>query len=444
MKKILIFLFVLTAFISESTAVDWNFYGKFGSGIWWMKSHRFYDDTIFFKEGIVIVDTALHQTDPFPVNVSDFLTYGTFGLKVKGDRFKSVVELGIHYNAFDSKAGDEGEQFYYKKFNNLASFNKWYFEWYFNDYLSILAGQDYAPTNFFPSSQAFYGENSFANIGCMYTGKSPMIQFSVHHPDDKWKAKFAVARVDTTNFQIRNKYIDASVEEDTVYYYAEVRVPKLEGSFEFNLEGESVGFECKVAGGFQRYYQLGMHHSHYDTTTCKWFENGWEKYPVDAYLMGANFGLKLGMFKLSLVGFGGQNVGVYGAYIGDAFGWWFDAKYMLNLMPIFTDTVPDEYLNSKLFEIAAILSLKPTDNLAFEGGVGTVGGFLPGIFGGWTEHEEETYTREWDPTYAWYFNTQYKILERLAIKPEVGQYYYGPLFGFGKYTYWGFSTFIEF
>jgi len=126
MKKILILLFVLGGYISQSAAIEWDTYGKFGSGIWWMKSHRFYDDTIFFKEGTIIVDTALHKTDPFPVHVSDFLAYGTLGFKVGGDRFKSVVELGIHYNTFDTKAGAEKEQYYYKRYNNLANFKKWY------------------------------------------------------------------------------------------------------------------------------------------------------------------------------------------------------------------------------------------------------------------------------------------------------------------------------
>ena len=451
MKKILIFIFVLTAFITESTALEWDFYGKFGSGIWWMKSHRQWEDTTARIPDTTTPDPDdtiyTIEGDPFPINVSDFLSYGTFGVKLQGDKFKSVVEIGIHYNAYDTKAGgvggDDGEQFYYKKYNNLVNFKKWYFEWYFNDYLSILAGQDYVPTNFSPSNQAFYGENSFSNVGCLYTGRHPMIQFTagnqlgVEEPKGfTWKAKAAVIKIDTTNFTIRNKYIDGSVYEDTVYYYCEVKVPKLEARFEINYEGENVGFECNVAGGFQRYYQLGMHFSHFDTTNCPWFENGWEKYPIDAFLVGADLRVRLGMFKLALVGFRGQNPGIYGAFIGDAFGWWFEDKYALNLTPIWTDDTlkPDQFLNSQVYEVAAILSFKPMDNLVFECGGGTVQG----------EHASEVYTREWNPTYAWYFNTQYKILEKLQVKPEVGQYYYGPLFGFGKYTYWGLSTWIQF
>lgn len=449
MKKIL--LFILALFIAQSTAIEWKPYGKFFTGISWMKSHRFYDDTIFFKDKMGNIDTVLNQTDPFPVNVSDFLALGYIGLNVTGDRFKSVVELGIHYNTYDTKAGDEGEQYYYKKYNNLTNLRKWYVEWYFNDNLSILGGQDWTPAQLLPSEQRFYDYNSFANIGCLYTGRSPMIQLSVgnqlgvEEPTGvSWKGKLAVVKVDTTNFKIRNKYIDASVEDDTIAYYCEVRVPKIEGSIECNLEGENLGFECKITGGFQRYYQIGYHHSQYNNSD-KWFKNGWEKYPIDAFLFGANVGVKFGIFNIDLVGFGGRNVGVYGAYIGDAFGWWFDARYMLNLMPIFTDdTTKNEFLNSKLMEVAAIVSMNPIDNLIFESAVGTVGGFLPGIFGSLSDHEEEVYAREWDPTYAWYFHFRYKILDKLEVTPEIGQYYYGPLFGFGKYTYFSLSTWIEF
>lgn len=442
MKKILIFLFVSAVFIAQSSAIEWDLYGKVASGIWWMKSYKFYDDTIPTEIDPVTGDTveALYGEDPFPVNNSDFITRGTFGIEAKGDRFSGKVEVGMHVNVYDYRANKENElQYYYEKYNDLIFLKKWYLEWYINDYFSLLAGQDIAPTNFFPSNQWFLCGNGFNNVGCLSTGLNPMIQLSagnqlgVEEPTGfTWKTKLAVVKIDTTNLRIKGKGGE-DLNGDSIRYYSEVKIPKIEGSFECSAEKGNFGFEGKLAGGYQRFYQLGIHYS--------WFEDGAEKYPVDAYVMGADLRVKLGKFEVAVDGFYGQNVGCYGAYIGDAFGWWFSSWYMFTLMPILyldPDFPDDEdkyrFLNSNIYEVAAILSFTPVDFLVFEGGAGTVQG----------THEFDGYNTQWHPTYAWYAHTRFKILEKLEIIPEVGQYIYGPQFDFGKYAYWGLNTFIEF
>ena len=103
----------------------------------------------------------------------------------EAERFKSCIEFGFSLNAYDAWAGDDADaeasdQVYFKKFNTLANLRKWYFEWHFNDFFSILAGREAAPTNFGTSEQGFYGENTFwvSNHGMCSGGRKMPVHFS--------------------------------------------------------------------------------------------------------------------------------------------------------------------------------------------------------------------------------------------------------------------------
>ncbi len=421
MRKILIFLTVLIAFTAPSMGMEFNTYMKFSTGMWWMKSYRFYDDAKF--------DSLYNRAEyPFPVNTGDFLTGGTLGFKSKGDKLETVVEVGIKKNVYDAWMTMDNKDHSYRKFNYAPYLKKWYANIFFNDYFSVLAGQDFSPSCFFPSDQAFLGGTCFLNIGCLYTGRHPMIKLNFHHPDQIWEIQGAVIKQDTANIRYPGMYNEDYGRLDTVRYYADVRVPKLKCSFTLNIEQGIFSIYDRIVTGYQTNDQTA--------TNEKWFEGGVEKQEVKSYVIGNDFRVKIGPVSLAFDAFYGQNLMQYGAYIGDAFGWWFTDTYMLVFTP---KTSPDTldngaFLNSRVFEWSAIASYKITDWFKLEGGFGRVVGY----------HDFEGYAEQWNPTIAWYFQPAFKLYDKLELKPEIGQYNYGPNDGFGKYLYWGFDTYIEF
>lgn len=417
MKKILLFIMGLTLFTTTSASIDFDTYMKFSTGMWWMKSLRFYDDTSF-----------LVSEYPFPVNTGDFLTVGTFGLKAKGDRFESVIEVGMRKNAFDSYLTRDNKDHFYKKFNYAPYLKKWYFNLIFNDYFSLLGGQDFALSCFFPSNQAFLGQNGFNNIGCLYTGRHPMIKLNVHHPDQYWEVQAAIIKQDTANLRFPGFYGEDYGRLDTVRYYADVTFPKVEGSFKLNFESDIFSISNYSVAGFQKCDQVAINE--------KWFPGGIEEQEITAFVVGNDFRVKLGPVGAAFDIFYGQNLVQYGAYIGDAFGWWFTDRYMLVFTPYTSPDTLDQgaFLNSKVLEFSGILNYKPADWLSFEGGIGRVVGF----------HDFQGYADQWNPTLAWYFQTQFTLFDKVKLTPEIGQYDYGPYDGFGKYFYWGFDTYIDF
>lgn len=418
MKKTVIAFTLLGLFSGAVQALEIVPYGKFYTGAWWMHKHTWYweEHTVINNDGSV--DTVME--DPGPSTISDFLTGGGLGITAKGERFKGCVEIGIANNLYDF-AGEGPRLISYNKYNYALYLKKWFLELFLNDYISVMGGQDYALTCFSSSEQGFYGYNSFSNVGCLYTGRNPMVKFTVAHPDKIWGINLAVIKIDTVNLVIDNKLLDI-VNGEEIIYKNEIRIPKLEGSFGWDIGGGDIfGFSGKLVGGFQRFYQIGVHDKQLGEL---------KKFPVNSFVTGAELKVKLGPVNTNVAVFGGYNVGTYGAFVGDVFGWWFDDKYSLILYPIILDKV----YNSKIIEVALINNIKPTERLIFELGAGTVLG----------NHTAKEYKEIWHPTLAWYFLGGYKFFDMLRIEPEIGQYWYGPKEGFGRYTYWGLKSYVEF
>lgn len=443
MKKKLLLFCLLVGFIVPLQAADLDVYGKFYTGAWWLKNDKWYWDTVSIDTAHYIDSFGIERAettnveygvDSIPYTSCNFMPKGSFGVKFKSDMFGGTIELGVNDNSYMLKLHGRGGTglALMKKLNTFAYMKKWYVECYLNDYLTWLIGKNTAPACFFPSNQSFWGGNSFNNIGCLFTGSNPMVQLSFHDPELKFEGKVAVIKVDTSIVLIKNKYTDES-SQDTTRYYGEVRFPKIEGSFGMNLEWGIVGFNAKIAGGFQRYYSV---------IQKKEIDPNESKLNIDSYVIGADLGLKFGKISFAFDGFYGMNIGAYGVYIGDSFGWWREARYMRVFYPIqevILDAMgqpTDEAImrNGTVIEAAGIVKYKASELLSFEGGGGTVVG----------DHDFAEYENQWNETYAWYFQTEMTLFEMLKITPEIGQYIYGPEIGFGRYLYWGISTYIEF
>lgn len=462
MKRLLMVIAVVS-YVVPAMAADVDFYGRIGMGGWWMKTERFYDDTVDSNVMIDTIPTTTDTTfdttvtyifdkDSMPLVSCNWLPYGTFGAKFKGDRFGGCIEFGIHDNTYDATL--HGSPTFLSLFEKRGMFvymKKWYAEWYIHDMFTFLLGQDITPANFFSSNQAFWGGNSFGNIGCLSTGSNPMFQLSVGNQlaseesrhGFSWEGKVAAVKVDTTLILIKNKWGKAH------QYKGETRAPKVEGSYEINLDLDFFALNLKAVGGFQRYYSVCFSSK---------LEADESKITIDSYIFGGDIGIKVGPVSVVYDIFHGQNIGPYGVYIGDAFGWWRKDDYMRvfypqHEVPVIEGTPVDSLStmkNGKVTEMALVLNVKPLDFLSFEAGLG-------GIIG---DHEYKLYKELWPciiehdetkipfiwrfGTIAWYFQTELTILEHLVFTPEIGQYIFGPFEGFGRYLYWGFHTGVEF
>jgi hypothetical protein len=408
-------------------AADFDVYGKIGMAGWWMKSERFYHDTVGHDP---VTNEVIYGKDTIPMNTNIINPIGTLGFKLKGDRFGSCIELGTKPNSYDSHMyGEAASLRNFRKYANFAYLKRWYIEWYIADFMTVLAGQTEAPTCFFPSNQGFNGGTGLNNVGCLCTDAYPMLQISLHHPENIIVGKLAVIKPDTSVVE----YLNTSGKE--IYYHCETFLPKFEGGFSANIEGDFFAFNGQVAGGYLAYRSSA-------------FKEGIDAkdatLDISSWVIGGDFGVKVGPVKVAFDIFYGMNIGTYGVWVGDAFGWWRISDFMLPFYPkdgpVYKDSagipifVGDTLYNGRALEMAAVVNVKPLDFLYFETGGGTVVG----------HHDYEPYEKRWTPTYAWYFQVGLTVFDHLKMPFEVGQYWYGPNRGFGRYTYWGFNTLIEF
>ena len=425
MKKLLILITALS-FAITLNAADFDIYGKMGMSAWWMKSEGLHMDTLEWDS----LNNPIDHEDSIPINTNMMTPFGTLGFKFKGGVFGGCIEMNTRMNTYDSKlSGSPTYMVNFKKRRTFISMEKWYAEWYINEFMTLLMGQDYAPTNFFPSNHAFNGGTGLHDVGCLYTGAYPMFQLSIHDGNKIFEGKVAAIKVDTTCIN----YLDES--SHSVHHHCETKAPKVEGSFAVNFDKEFFGVNGKVAGGFQQYNTIAYKKQIIEDK-CR--------LAVTSYVVGGDVGAKVGPAKLSCDVFYGQNIGAYGVSFGYEWGWWRINDYMRPYFPIHektfdttispTDTTIDTVgvmRNCTTLEVAGILNVKPLEWLAFEGGGGVILG----------EHEYKYFDDKWKMVYAWYFQAEVKIFEQLVITPEVGQYNFEKNRGF---IYWGLNSLVEF
>jgi hypothetical protein len=403
-------------------ALNADYYGYIETGVWWTKTERFYANPDFN-------DTTQTVTDSLPLVNLNFFPSGAVGLKLTSGKFNGCIELGINECVYDATLS--GNSTYLRMFQKkafLLTARKWYGEWHANDYLTLLLGRDYTPANFFPSSQGYWKDNSFNNVGCLYAGRIPMFQASIHNAAKSVEGKVAVMQVDTTSIVLDNR------QGYDIKYLCETKIPKIEGSFGVNYDVNDWSLRGKIAGGYETYTSVCITEP---VTASK------AKVNVDSWVAGADVGVKIfKLVSLSCDFFYGQNIGSYGVKIGDEISWWRSSYFLKPFYPV-NDMQVDEYgiptgeyimRNGKAFEIALIASVSPLENLLFEGGWGTIKG----------SHDYSLYKAMWSPTYAWYFQTRLTVQKILKIAPEVGQFDWGPRGGFGRTFYFGVNACVDF
>jgi len=456
MKKLL-FLNVALFFAVSLKAADFDIYGRLGMSAWWMNSSRFYSDYIKDSLGNLVLGE-----DSVPITYNIMEPYGALGFKFKTSKFAGCIELNAKMNVYDAYLkGTPTQLFGMFKRDYFMKVDRWFAEWYINDYFTFLLGQEYCPTNFYFSNQAFNGCTKPNGVGILNTGSNPMFQLSIHDQNNIVEGKAAVIKVDTAIIY----YLNETGYDRT--YKCETDLPKLEGSVGLNLVKERLAVNAKAVGGFQKYNSI-IFKAQVSADKCK--------YAINSWVAGGDFGIKVGWAKLSFDVFYGQNLGSYGVKVGQEFGWW-NSREANDAMPAFIIT--DNYMrvfypvhfgrdstgtaidtntgmpytlykdsvvfNSRALELGFALNIKPLDFLSFEIGGGLVRG----------KHEFEKLDKIWNPEYSgsdkffkpmygWYIQSELVLFERLKIVPEVGQFNYGRRLYFGKIFYAGLNSIVEF
>jgi len=433
MKKFMVVLAVLASTIPVLSADSkLDIYGRLNLGIWYHAPQRYYDDTSSYITNSVgdTIGVNYGQKDSMDIIISNWIPFGAFGVKYKGDRFGANIAMGTRNNSYDYHfSGSFSWPRVNKMISEYITLSKWYMEWYINDYFTLLAGKSLAPTNFFPSDQLFFGGYGFNNTGCLSTGSYPMFQLSIHDADNRLEGKIALIKVDTSGIEIRNK---GSQGDE---YQCSAKIPKLEAGFNYSFEKGIFSTYGKFAGGFQTYevtlYQMKNADPQMKKDSCT-IDN-------PSYVIGGDIGFSLGPVSIAVDALYGMNIGNYGAFVGDQFGFWRTSDYMNVFFNMHGQNTGDsikgwQMLNGTAFEIAAILKIKPKEFLEFEAGVGMVSG----------DHDFDIYSDRFENSFAWYFQTDITALEMLKISPEVGEFDFGPRKWWGRYFYWGLNLGIEF
>jgi len=326
------FVLILLATSTSICDADVDIYGNINLGVWYQKPERFYNDTI------VINDTDFEiGSDSMDITLSNWIPYGTFGVKYKGGRFGGCIEMGTHLNMYDYNFnGSFSHPITLKKNADFISLDKWYLEWYINDFFTLLAGKSFTPTNFFPSNQLFFGGYGFNNVGCLYTGAYPMFQLTVTSPKEIFKVKIAVIKGDTTAITIRG------TEKKGDDHKCSVKIPKFEGGLKYSLAKGLFYTYGNFAGGFQKYEVVLFQDSGMVS-----IPNKKDRYiDIPSFAIGGDIGISVGPVTLAFNAFYGENIGIYGAFIGDKYRYWRFTDYMLYFYPVHSleiDTVTMEW-----------------------------------------------------------------------------------------------------
>ena len=429
MKKALFIFFALLTAI-PCLAIDFDVYGDIKLGIWGERRERYYDDT-----NVVIIDTINDTTfdtsvtmgsDTLPVFSTSWIPCGNMGFKLKGERLTGCVEMGLYKNLYDAGLTSVTGLKMLKRSEVYFYLRKWYVELQFNEFFSLLAGQDYAPANFVVSNQGYYDHNSLTNLGCLYTGRTPMVQLTMGGDiGDAFNLKGRVACLRADTIVIAFQGEDRKAETET-------RAPKVEGRVDVSIDKDIFSGSLGIVGGFQRFYSFNRDKQNIPKDSFR--------VAVDGFVIAAELDLKLGPVTLAGTITKCNNPGAYGVAAGNRWEWRggaSDPKTKEIFSPIHhlvqdsnsSDFGEFKMHNADMIQYAAIIKVEPWEVFGFEAGYGfqTV------------EHDYEAYNEMWDDRFALYFQTKISLFDQMfVVTPEVGQFYWGDEYRKGgRFTYWG-------
>jgi hypothetical protein len=290
--------------VSRGSAADWDFYGSARMATFW--NHNDAGD---------VRDIGAAGEDSDDDLVWDFQSNSVLGAKVKADKLKGQVELGLpSANTHDGA---------------VAARRIWG-GWKFADGGLLVVGKDYTPLIQFTSGQVFDEDNGLAGIGTVDSRRPGQIRLEL--------GGFQIAAV-----QPNNNTFSTDFDGDADGY-----LPKLEAAYAAKFDA----FSLTLGAGVQ-YFQIERTAASVSMT---------DDVGILSYILGVEVGAELGSFYIKAAGSFGQN---WTNARWNDFGYTSDANAGAALNADGDDT--EDCLS---WQAALVGGLKFSEALSFEAGAG--------------------------------------------------------------------------
>jgi hypothetical protein len=407
MKK-LFFLIVAASFFApaivnaDESGKDWNFYGSARmTGFYWDR-WMMYGDTVYNDPATYKEDQRLQRM------IWDLEWMSRFGASIKKDKYSFRFEAG--WGSTMRQVGvDFTQQSVSVKYRDGMVLRRLYGEWFINDYMTLLVGQEWCIANFFPSSQVFDMEDGLCYSGALYTGRKPQVKLTVGDQRNTaftWKAEFALVKPDT--FIVGTWTPTWNVE-------AEEKIPKMEGGAtvegKVDLAGIPFGAKLQLVAGINRYNLVSARNSPLATT----------RNLVKGNCEAANIDLTIWKCRLSFAYAQGTNLASYGVVMGNPWGDRSDDEIAC-FYPKYGTSVKDSLglpcLNNVFTKQGcAVFNIKPLNFLALEVGAGKILNSPDAL--DFVHKADKGWGKNFDRRWAWYTNMQFSLLDgHMLLIPE--------------------------
>jgi hypothetical protein len=363
MKKTIVILAAFAmvfAFAATTMAADWNFYGSARMTTFWQMMDKDNPD------------------NKMPAAYDDADTVWA----LQGN---SRVGATV-------KAGDVGGGFEYGTGVNVR---KLYGTWNFGSG-TLLVGQTYTPITHLLSNQTGNGDNGLLNVGEMYAGRQPMIQFQF----GSFKIALISPSVGTpdTAANVFNSTTGGFLGNTAQGLYGnagvvntDVTLPKIELNYNF----KSDMFFVDVYGGYQTYDAVNA------TDSSK---------SIDAYVAGIDGGVTFGPATIKANLYTAQNSQAYGCTAATAGA---PAAAVIDGNPNWDGT---DYRNYTEMGGMLLAMGKFNDMVGWEAGIAYKSG----------EQEQGTgVSKVENTTMGYYLQIPLTLADGVFIVPELGSYNYG-------------------
>jgi hypothetical protein len=329
MKK-LIAIFAVLLLAAPAMAADWEFYGSQRVNTFYLYND-YGDGTAVDRFGVGSAGSG--KDDDWGL-IWDFQPGSRFGTKVKADKVKGQIELGLNMsssnggNNFNGTSGGDG----------TVSARRAWGEWKFAENASLKIGKDYTPVSNLISGKVFNDDEGLLGNGDFYGGRPGQVALTL----GGFEIAFATNPLATTGFtaaQLAGTDIDYNI-------------PKIEARYTLKLDN----FEIAPFGGFN-YFKVDAGNSTAIT----------DDLDIYSYIGGLNIKGAIGAFYFAVQGAYGQN--------------WRNARWASGYNPqsgqaasasLDTNAAGqgDDVNDSKSWMAGGLVGLKFTDTLKFEVGGG--------------------------------------------------------------------------
>ncbi|MBN2037529.1 MAG: hypothetical protein JW768_12370 [Chitinispirillaceae bacterium] len=409
MKKLLLSIATVFSFTLPSvagvSADSWDLYGSARMcGWYWDRGYQYSEDTV--NGGIV--DTLFPHLTRM---IWDLEYMSRFGAYCKKDNYAFRFEAGWGPVLREMMISVQGtEIFVASKFKDGLILRRLYGEWFINDNLSLLIGQEWCLSNFLVSSQTFEMEAGLYYTGALYTSRRPQVRATAKtdlFEGLKMQLDFAAVKPDT---------FIVGTSDDVWNVEASEIIPKFEGDFVVernqDLGGIPLGLKTTTMGGVNRYNLV---------TNRVANPTNMRTDLIATYVLGENLELTLWKLKSSVTFSMGQNLASYGVYMGDPWGWRgnqdMDIFYPRWGLTSETDTSYG-ICNTFTKQGTVVMTLKAFDWLALEVG----GGMIINDHEEYGTKQQEEVIANMMRRAAWYANIQFNLLDgHLLFIPEFSQ-----------------------